>query len=203
MKISRSKLTNMIRESIEKCLINELGNTWNYPGDSDFSSGAPWNQSDSEVESEEKSESFPTIPFILLGVRDYVSDLDACLNLTRIGLSECPEQINISAEYKYNLKWDGPDEDGFGSQYKNNEERTSLGIYVNVNGKWYSFIDWAKQVYRNTNQQLFVWLKDAYDGLLDMLNDSTYTADEFDNTMSRLKSEVAQMQTLVQHMTSD
>ena len=200
MKINRSVLSKMIQESIKRHLLSEWGDTWNYPGDSDFRSDAPWNRVDPETETEEKNETFPTVPLILLGIKDYVSDEGSCLNLTRIGLAGCPETIDVSAEYEYEMKDDGPDEDGLSCWYRDNEERNWLGIYVNVNSKWCSFIDWAQQTYAEANPQLFEWLKDAYDGLLDMLNDYTYTADEFDKTMENLKSEVSQMETLMQQI---
>lgn len=44
MKIGSKTLEKIISESIKKHLIKELGNTWDYPGDSDFRSDAPWNQ---------------------------------------------------------------------------------------------------------------------------------------------------------------
>lgn len=46
MKIGSKSLEKIISESIKKHLIKEWGNTWDYPGDSDFRSDAPWNQGD-------------------------------------------------------------------------------------------------------------------------------------------------------------
>ena len=191
--MNRNTLQKLISESIKKHLLREWGDTWNYPGDSDFRSDAPWNQSEPEIETEEKSETFPTIPLVLVMLDWSVGNEPGCWNLARLGLTGCPEQVEISAEYEYEMKDDGPDEDGLSSWYRDNEERTSLGIYVNVNGKWMSFIDWALQVYKGRNDGLLAWLKEGYEGMLDLLNDNTYTADDFDNEMEELKSEVNKM----------
>ena len=59
MKIKTDTLRKLIGESIKKHFLNEYGNTWDYPGDSDFRSDAPWNQSDPEYETEQYEEVFP------------------------------------------------------------------------------------------------------------------------------------------------
>lgn len=196
MKIKENTLRKLISESIKRHLLNEYGNTWDYPGDSDFRSDAPWNQSEPEYETEEHEEVVPSIPFILVMVDEtYDSSTPELLEQIKQLLTQygCPSQIKIvTTETKEDLGWEEPDEDGYSFKNYGEPEINVEMVFVDENGKALNIQSWFDSLGQQ-NKQLADILSYAYTSFSDTYSDmSGYTDDTANEFFTDLQNKINQ-----------
>ena len=192
MKISRSKLTSMIQESIKRHLLREWGDTWNYPGDSDFRSDAPWNQSDPVYDTDEDVEFVPSIPMLLVMV-EYGEELTPeIVERVKQVLSSCncPQQMKITVNYSREILDSWPDEDGNADyEYGDTETEEDISFVDGVSQKLIDVDSWLEQNVANVDSDVFNLLKNAYDDYMDGFGDYVYPYDDYCKYINELKGE--------------
>ena len=170
MKVTEKELVKLIKESIEKHILKEYGDNWNYPAGADYP-GAPWYDNDPDPEYDENYEEHPTLPVILycLDCLDYSEDEQRRI-LNELKNIAIPEKIQLWVEFSYITRWER-DEDG-GCSYRDDEEPESYGARFNIGGKKIEFEDWIKQ---NVNdERLADILLKANKELMDIVEDCKY-----------------------------
>ena len=175
MKIGSKTLEKLISESIKKHLINEWGNTWDYPGDSDFRPDAPWNQNSLEIEEEPCEDAFPTIPFLIYGFREFVDDCDRCIEYLNTNQIKWPSTIYLTANCARELGgWEEPDEEGYSYRKPDDVRYEDVDILFKINGKYISLVDWSNKFVRPINKELFIGIRDIYTSIIDNIKSYGY-----------------------------
>jgi hypothetical protein len=193
MKINRSVLSKMIQESIKRHLLREWGDTWNYPGDSDFRSDAPWNQSDPVYDTDEDVEFVPSIPMLLVMV-EYGEELTPeIVERVKQVLSSCncPQQMKITVNYSREILDSWPDEDGFADyEYGDTETEEDISFVDGVSQKLIDVDSLLEQNVANVDSDVFNLLKKAYDDYMDCFGDYVYPYDDYSKYINELKGEL-------------
>ena len=192
MKINKEQLNKLIAESIKKHLLNEESGY--YPLGAEHDSLAPWNQRDPQTDEDEIEEKFPTIPFLIMMVREWTDNSENAMELIRQGLgNSCPSEIIVYAMYSYDVGCEPPDEDGYCSNTRENEEQIEAGIYFIINGKYVSFGDWLNSAI-SRNNEVYHYLSEANEGIMDLLENNSPTAEDMERNIQEMKRRVQEIQ---------
>ena len=192
MKINKEQLNRIIAESIKKHLLNEESGY--YPLGAEYDSRAPWNQRDPKTDEDEIEEKFPTIPFLIMMVREWADDGENAMGLIRQGLgNSCPSEVIVYARYSYEVGCEPPDEDGYCFNTRENEEQVEAGIYFIINGKYVSFINWLNSTIPQDNE-VYRYLSEANEGIMDLLTNDSPTAEDMEGNIQGMKQQVQEIQ---------
>lgn len=175
MKIGSKSLEKLISESIKKHLIKEWGNTLDYPGDSDFRSDAPWNQSDLEIKEEPCENVFPTIPFLIYGFSEFVDECDRCIEYLNTNQIKWPSTIYLTANCVRELGgWEEPDEEGYSYRNPDDVRYEDADILFKINGKYVSLVDWSNKFVRPINKELAIGVEEIYNSIIELIENYEY-----------------------------
>ena len=192
MKVNKTELNKLIAESIKKHLLSEESGY--YPLGAEYDSRAPWNQRDPQTDEDEIEEKFPTIPFILMMINEWVDNGENAIELVKQGLGNSyPHEVIVYARYSYVVGCEPPDEDGYCFNTREDEEQAEAGVYFIINGKYVSLIDWVNNTIPQDNE-LHQYLSEAYEGVMDLLTSDSPTAEDMEGNIQEMKQRVQQIQ---------